>query len=307
MLVRLVTLLSIALFAASAWAQAEKDAPAPAAPAAPPAAAPAAPPAAAPAAPPAAAPKAPSAKAPAAKAGTGKPVTVNGRPIPKSRLDFFVKQQAAQGMPDTDQTRRAVLDNLISQEVVAQEAEKKGLAKSQDFRTELDLFRQRLLVRAYLQDHFKAHPVNEEQMLAEYNKVKASRGGDKEYKARHILVDTEAQAKDIVAQLKKGAKFEDLAKQSKDTGSKERGGDLDWNTPGTFVKPFADAMTKLDKGKYTETPVQSPFGWHVILLEDVREASFPAFNDVKPQLMSRLQEQEVQKLVDSLRAKARIE
>jgi peptidyl-prolyl cis-trans isomerase C len=295
MLVRLVSLLSVALFAGAAWGQAEKDAASPAAPAEP-----ASPPAAA-------APKAPSAKAPSAKAPAGKPVTVNGRAIPKARVDFFVKQQAGQGMPDNEQTRRAVLDNLISQEVVAQEAEKKGLAKSQDFRTELDLYRQRLLIRAYMQDYFKAHPIKDEQMLAEYNKVKASRGGDKEYKARHILVDTEAQAKDIVAQLKKGAKFEDLAKQSKDTGSKDRGGDLDWNTPGTFVKPFAEALTKLEKGKYTDTPVQSPFGWHVIQLDDVREASFPAYNDVKPQLLARLQEQEVQKLVDSLRAKARIE
>jgi peptidyl-prolyl cis-trans isomerase C len=293
MLVRLVSILSAMLFATAAWAQADKAAATPAAPEAP-------------AAPPAAAPKAP-AKAPAAKAPALKPITVNGRPIPKARVDFYVKQQSAQGMPDTEQTRRAVVDNLISQEVVAQEAEKKGLAKSADFRTEMDLYRQRLLIRAYMQDHFKAHPINDAQMLAEYNKVKASRGGDKEYKARHILVDTEAQAKDIVAQLKKGAKFEELAKQSKDTGSKERGGDLDWNTPGTYVKPFADALTKLEKGKYTETPVQSPFGWHVIQLDDVREASFPAFNDVKPQIMARLQEQEVQKLVDSLRAKAKIE
>jgi peptidyl-prolyl cis-trans isomerase C len=287
MLVRLVSILSAMLFATAAWAQADKDA-------------------AAPAAPPAAAPKAP-AKAPAAKAPALKPITVNGRPIPKARVDFYVKQQSSQGMPDTEQTRRAVVDNLISQEVVAQEAEKKGFGKAPEFRTELDLYRQRMLIRAYMQDHFKAHPINDAQMLAEYNKVKASRGGDKEYKARHILVDTEAQAKDIVAQLKKGAKFEELAKQSKDTGSKERGGDLDWNTPGTFVKPFAEALTRLEKGKYTETPVQSPFGWHVIQLDDVREAAFPAFNDVKPQLMARLQEQEVQKVVDGLRAKAKIE
>ncbi len=234
-------------------------------------------------------------------------MTVNGRPIPRSRVDFVMKQQASQGMPDNPQTRSVLLDNLVSQEIVAQEAEKKGLGKSQDMRTELDLYRQRLLVRAYLQDHFKAHPINDEQMLAEYNKVKSSRGGDKEYKARHILVDTEQQAKDIVAQLKKGTKFEDLAKQSKDTGSKERGGDLDWNTPGTFVKPFAEALTKLEKGKYTETPVQSPFGWHVIQLDDVREAQFPAFAEVKPQLQQRLQEQEIQKIVNDLRAKAKIE
>jgi peptidyl-prolyl cis-trans isomerase C len=290
---RLAAIVIAAPFCAAAWAQGDAK---PAAEPAPPPAAPAAP-------------KAPAAKAPAAKAKApaGKPVTVNGRPIPRSRVDFVMKQQASQGMPDNPQTRSVLLDNLVSQEIVAQEAEKKGLGKSQDIRTELDLYRQRLLVRAYLQDHFKAHPIKDEQMLAEYNKVKASRGGDKEYKARHILVDTEAQAKDIVAQLKKGTKFEELVKQSKDTGSKERGGDLDWNTPGTFVKPFAEALTRLEKGKYTEAPVQSPFGWHVILLDDVREAQFPAFNDVKPQLQARLQEQEIQKVVNDLRAKAKIE
>ncbi len=287
MLGRLAIILSVALLPAAAWSQSDNGD-------------------AHPVPPPSTAAKAPAAKAPA-KAAATKPVTVNGKPIPKSRIDFFVKQQASQGMPDNPQTRNMVLDNLISQEVVAQEAEKKGFAKSQDFRTEMDLYRQRLLIRAFVQDHFKQHPIKDEDLLAEYNKVKASRGGDKEYKARHILVDTEAQAKDIVAQLKRGAKFEDLAKQSKDTGSKEKGGDLDWNTPGTFVKPFADAMTKLEKGKYTETPVRTQYGWHVIQLEDVREASFPAFNDVKPQLTARLQEQEVQKVVSDLRARAKIE
>jgi peptidyl-prolyl cis-trans isomerase C len=294
MSLRLASALLVSLFMITpAWAQADKSdaAPAPSAPSAP----------AKPAA------KAPSAKGAAAKAPESKLASVNGKTIPKSRVDFFLKQQAAQGMPDNDQTRRAILDNLVSQEVVAQEAEKKGYARGADFRTQMDLTRQRLLIQAYMQDHFKQHPIKDDQLHAEYDKVKATRGGDKEYKARHILVDKESEAKDIIAQLKKGAKFEDLAKQSKDTGSKDRGGDLDWNSPGTFVKPFADAMTKLEKGKYTETPVQSPFGWHVIQLEDVRQVSFPSFEEVKPQLMTRLQEQEVQKLVQSLRSKAKIE
>jgi peptidyl-prolyl cis-trans isomerase C len=240
-----------------------------------------------------------------ARAATPTP-KVNGKSIPKSRVEFFVKQQAAQGAPDNEQTRRSILDQLITQEVISQEAEKKGFAKTPDFQTQMDLTRQRLLIQAYVQDYFKTHPINDEQLLAEYNKVKASRG-DKEYKARHILVDKESEAKDIVAQLKKGAKFEDLAKQSKDTGSKDRGGDLDWNPPSTYVKPFADALVKLEKGKYTETPVQSPFGWHVIQLDDVRPVAFPAFNDVKQQLQAMLQEQEVQKLIRDLRAKAKVE
>jgi len=247
------------------------------------------------------------AQAPAAKArSTAKPVTVNGKPIPKSRLDFIVKQRAAQGQHDNEQARKAILDNLITQEVVAQEAERRGFAKSADVRAQLELLRQQALVQALVQDHLKTHPVKDEEMLVEYNKVKASRG-DKEYKARHILVDKDTEANEIIAQLKKGSKFEDLAKQSKDPGSKEKGGDLDWNPPSTFVKPFSEALTKLEKGKYTETPVQTQFGWHVIQLDDVRTAQFPAFDTVRQQLLTRMQEQEVQKFVGELRSKAKIE
>src|SRR5262245_2556234 len=208
-------------------------------------------------------------QADAPKAKDSAQPTVNGKPIPKSRVDFIVKQRAAQGQPDSEQSRRLILDNLITQEVVAQEAVRRGFAKSADVNAQLDLMRQQVLVQALVQDYMKKHPVREEDTLAEYNKLKASRG-DKEYKARHILVDKDTEANEIIAQLKKGAKFEDLAKQSKDPGSKEKGGDLDWNMPGTFVKPFADALTKLEKGKYTETPVQTQFGWHVIQLDDVR-------------------------------------
>jgi peptidyl-prolyl cis-trans isomerase C len=235
-----------------------------------------------------------------------KSVSVNGKPIPKSRMDFIAKQRAAQGQPDNEQTRKAILDNLIAQEVVAQEAERRGLSKSADVRAQLDLARQQVLVQAAVQEYLKAHPVKEEEMLSEYNKVKATRG-DKEFKARHILVDKDSEANDIIAELKKGAKFEDLVKQSKDTGSKEKGGDLDWNPPGTFVKPFAEALAKLEKGKFTESPVQTQFGWHVIQLDDVRQAQFPAFDTVKQQIFSMLQEREVQKFVGELRAKAKIE
>jgi len=242
----------------------------------------------------------------AQKAPAPKPVTVNGKPIPKSRVDFIVKQRAAQGQPDSEQSRKAIVDNLITQEVVAQEADRRGFAKTADVRNQLELLRQQVLVQALVQDYLKAHPIKDEEMLAEYNKVKGARG-DKEYKARHILVDKDSEANEIIAQLKKGAKFEDLAKQSKDPGSKDKGGDLDWNPPSTFVKPFAEALSKLEKGKYTETPVQTQFGWHVIQLDDVRAMQFPAFDAVKPQLVSRMQEQEVQKYIGELRSKAKIE
>src|SRR5258708_11207023 len=233
-------------------------------------------------------------------------VTVNGKHIPKARLEFIVKQRATQGQPDSEQARKSILDNLITQEVVAQEADRRGFSKNADVRAQLELMRQQVLVQAIVQEHLKTHPIKDEEMLAEYNKVKASRG-DKEYKARHVLVDKESEANEIIAQLKKGSKFEDLAKQSKDPGSKEKGGDLDWNPPSTFVKPFSEALTKLEKGKYTETPVQTQFGWHVIQLDDVRTAQFPAFDTVRQQLLTRMQEQEVQKFVGELRSKAKIE
>ena len=246
------------------------------------------------------------AAAPAPKKEGEKPVTVNGKPIPKARLEFIVKQRAAQGQPDNEQTRRMILDNLITQEVVAQEADRQGFGKGVDVRTQLDLMRQQVLVQALIQDYLKKHPVKEEDLQAEYEKLKASRG-DKEYKARHILVDKDTEANDIIAQLKKGAKFEDLAKQSKDPGSRDKGGDLDWNPPSTFVKPFADALVKLEKGKYTETPVQTQFGWHVIQLDDVRAQTFPPFDSVRQQLQARLQEQEVHQYVAELRQKAKIQ
>jgi peptidyl-prolyl cis-trans isomerase C len=244
------------------------------------------------------------AAAPKSKEG-GQPVTVNGKPIPKSRLDYIVKQRASQGQPDSEQTRRMILDNLVTQEVVAQEADRRGFGKSSEVRTQMELARQQVLVQALIQDYLKAHPVKEEEMHAEYDRLKAARG-DKEYKVRHILVDKEPEASEIIAQLKKGAKFEDLAKQSKDPGSKDKGGDLDWAAPGTFVKPFADALTKLEKGKYTETPVQTQYGYHVIQLDDVREHPFPPYDSVKPQLQNKLQQEEIQKYVNELRAKATI-
>ena len=241
-----------------------------------------------------------------ASSDAGKAVTVNGKAIPKSRVDFLMKQQAAQGAPDNEQVRSAVLDRLINIEVVVQEAERRGVAKNAEVRSQLELARQQIIFQAYLQDHLKSHPVKDEAARAEYNKVKAQRG-DKEYKAHHILVDKETDAKDVIEQLKKGAKFEDLAKQSTDIGSREKGGELDWQPASTYVKPFADALAKLEKGKTTESPVRSQFGWHVIRLDDVRPTQFPAFDDVKQQIVGMLQNQEVEKLVKGLRAKAKVE
>src|SRR5215468_8374545 len=238
---------------------------------------------------------------------TGEKVaTVNGVAIPKSRVDLVMKAQAGRGVPDNEQMRNEIKERLIVREVVTQEATRKGLNKSPEVQTQLDLARQEVLWNAYVADFIKTHPIPEAQLRAEYEKLKGARG-DKEYKARHILVEKEEDAKTIIADLKKGRKFEELAKQSKDPGSKDKGGELDWNAPGGYVKPFSDALVKLEKGKYTEVPVQTQFGWHVILLEDVRPAKFPTFEEVKPQLTERLQEQQFSKVVADLRAKAKVD
>ncbi len=241
-----------------------------------------------------------------ASGASTKVATVNGVALPKNRMDAVVHAQEAQGQKDTPELRAAIRDRLITLEVVVQEAERRNLGKGADVTAQIALARQNILAQAFRADFLKRHPVADDALTAEYQKIKAQMG-DKEYKARHILVEKESEAKDIIEKLKKGEKFEELAKASKDPGSKDHGGELEWNRPGGFVKPFSDAMVKLEKGKYTETPVQSQFGWHVIQLDDVRPASFPEFNQVKPRILQQLQEEAFEKAVADLRARAKVE
>ncbi|HEX6006115.1 MAG TPA: peptidylprolyl isomerase [Burkholderiales bacterium] len=234
-------------------------------------------------------------------------VKVNGKEIPQSRIDVGVKSRIAQGQPDTPELRNTVKDALINQEIIAQEAVKKGLNKKPDVAAAIEINRQDILVNAYVQDYLQKNPVKDDTLKQEYERIKTQVGG-KEYKARHILVENEAEAKDIIVQIKKGASFEKLAaERSKDTGTKDKGGDLDWNVPGNFVKPFGEALMKLKKGQLTETPVQSNFGWHIIRLEDERAFQPPAFESVKANLQRNVQQQMIQKAVTELRAKAKIE
>nr|WP_246434623.1 peptidylprolyl isomerase [Quisquiliibacterium transsilvanicum] len=231
---------------------------------------------------------------------------VNNKPISTQKVDEFVKALTAQGRPDTPELRSAVREELIARELFVQEAERKGLARNVEVQRQLDAARQEIMIRALIRDHLKTHPASDAEVQAEYDKVK-KQGGEKEYKARHILVEKEDEAKKVIEDLKKGAKFEDLAKQSKDTGSAASGGDLDWNVPGTFVKPFADALASLQKGKMTEAPVQTQFGWHVIRLDDVRDVKAPPLDQVKPQIQQELERRKVQALQQELRAKAKIQ
>jgi peptidyl-prolyl cis-trans isomerase C len=232
---------------------------------------------------------------------------VNGTTIPQYRIDMAVKAQTAQGQQDTPELRKAIRDALINNEVVAQEATKRGLDKQPNIAAQLDLDRQRILANAYFTDYFAKNPVNDEAVRKEYERMKAQAPA-KEYKVRHILVEKEDEAKNIIAQLKKGASFEKLAAEhSKDPGSKGRGGDLDWGPAERYVKPFAETVTKLKKGATTETPVQTDFGYHIIRVEDERAAKIPGFDEVKGQVQQSLQNQIIQKHVQDLRAKAKVE
>jgi len=232
---------------------------------------------------------------------------VNGVAVPRSRQDLLMQQQAGRGLPDNDQTRAMVRDELINREVLFQEAQKSGVGKRPEVQAQLDMARQEVMVSAYIRDWVKNNPISEADVQKEYERARAQTG-DKEYKARHILVETEEQAKNLIAELKKGGKFEDLAtKNSKDPGSAQRGGDLDWNVPGTYDKQFADAMVKLEKGKYTEVPVRTRFGFHIIQLDDVRPVKFPALTEVRPRINQQITQQKIDELVKSLRAKAKVE
>jgi peptidyl-prolyl cis-trans isomerase C len=232
---------------------------------------------------------------------------VNGKAVPKARLDALAAQMAKAGRAVPPEQQAQLRDAVIAREVFLQEAQLRGLEGSQDFKDQMELTRQTILINELFADFQKRNPVSDADMKAEYDKAVAANGG-KEYKARHILVEKEDEAKAIIAQLKKGGKFEDIAKKSsKDPGSGANGGDLDWAAPGSYVKEFSDAMIALQKGKMTETAVKTQFGYHIIRLDDTREAQFPKFDDVKPQIAQQLQQQKLAKYQEDLRAKAKIE
>lgn len=239
-----------------------------------------------------------------AYAQTKSAATVNGVVIPQARLDLRIKAATAQGQPDSPDLRTAVRDELINIEVLAQAAIAKGLSKQGEIKQQIELAKQTILASAFIQDYIKTQPISDDMLKQEFEKINKQRGG-KEFKVSHILVKTEDEAKAVVEKLKT-AKFEDVAiDKSQDPGSSVKGGDLGWASPANFVKPFADAMVALGKGKVSE-PVQSQFGWHVIKLEDTREAKVPSFDEIKPNITQHLQQQLVQKLISEQRAKATI-
>ncbi|MCX7814356.1 MAG: peptidylprolyl isomerase [Tepidimonas ignava] len=231
---------------------------------------------------------------------------VNGKPVPSARLKALEQQVARSGRPVDDQVRAQLKEEAILREIFMQEAERRGLRASPEVKAQLELATQTVLIRELFADEQRRHPVTDAELRAEYDRIAQAMG--QEYRARHILVDSEDEAKAVLAELAKGAKFEDLARQrSKDKGSGANGGDLDWATPDVFVPEFGQAMAQLGKGQTTAAPVKTQFGWHIIRVDDVRKAQLPDFEAVKPQLQQQLQQQKLAKFQDELRAKAKVQ
>jgi len=232
---------------------------------------------------------------------------VNGKPVPTARVEALAQQVARSGRQVTPDMQSQVKEEVIAREVFSQAAQAMGLDATDDFKAQMEEVKQSILIRTLFAAYQAKNPVSDADMKAEYDRYVAINAG-KEYKARHILVEKEDQAKALLAQLKKGAKFEDLAKKSsKDPGSAVKGGELDWANPTSYVKEFSDALVGLGKGKTTEAPVKSQFGFHIIRLDDVRESNIPKFDEVKPQISQHLTQQNLAKYQEELRSKAKIE
>lgn len=232
---------------------------------------------------------------------------VNGKAIPSSRADAVVKQVIAQGQqPDSPQLREAVKKDLIAREVMMQEAVKQGFEKDPTVKSQMETAHQTIVINALVRDFITKNPVKDADIKAEYERYKAQ-AGDKEYHVRHILVATEPEAKAVIAKLKGGAKFEDLAKTSLDTGTAANGGDLDWATPSSFPKVFSDAFVGLQKGAITETAVQTPNGFHIIKLDDTRPTKLPALEEVKGQIEEALAQKKLQAYQEAMVKKAKVQ
>ena len=232
---------------------------------------------------------------------------VNGKAVPKTRLDSLAQQVAKSGRPMSPEIQAQLREEVITREIFMQEAEKQGLSSGEDYKAQMELARQTIMIRALFANYQQKNAVTDVELKTEYDKFAAANGG-KEYKARHILVEKESEATAIIASLKKGAKFEDIAKkQSKDTGSGANGGDLDWANASSYVAEFTEALIKLNKGQTSSTPVKTQFGYHVIRVDDIRTAQLPPFEELKPQIAQQLEQQRLAAFQQGLRDKAKVE
>jgi peptidyl-prolyl cis-trans isomerase C len=231
--------------------------------------------------------------------------TVNGKAVPKARAEALMEQAIKQGQQKTPELEQQVKDEVVLREMFVQEAERRGLTGSAEYKTQMEFARQTILIRELFNQYQAKNPVTDAEIQAEYDKFKGQSAGT-EYRARHILVDKEEDAKALIEQIKGGAKFEDLAKKSsKDPGSGENGGDLDFASPNAYVPEFSQAMVKLKKGEMTDVPVKSQFGYHIIRLDDTRAAQFPPLEEVKPQIQQRLSQMKMATFRDEIRGKSK--
>lgn len=232
---------------------------------------------------------------------------VNGVAIPAIYADFVRQNRAARNLPPEMLTQESVHDSLVATELLVQDALRKGLDKEPTVAAALEFQRRELLGKAALEEYARNNPVSEEAVKAEYAKAKA-KAGDKEYLASHILVPTEKEAMDLLAQLKKPkVKFEDLARKHSKDSSASNGGDLGWTLPANLVPEFAQAMTGLKKGEVSAKPIQTQFGWHLIRLTDVRDLAFPEYDKIKGRIAGQLQQQAIRRYVQALRAEAKVQ
>ena len=231
---------------------------------------------------------------------------VNGKPIPKAMFDQYAQQLRGRTKVDSPESSKALVDQLIMETLLLQEAAKQKLADDPQIKLQLEMMQDNLLAGSVVRKMLSENAPSEEAIKKEYDTAVAAMKG-KEYKASHILVDSEAKAKEIIEDLNKGAKFSELAKTKSSDSSAANGGDLGWFAPSMMVPPFAQATAKLEKGKYTEQPVQTQFGWHVILLEDTRDATPPSLEELKPQIAQMLQSKVVNDYLEKLKSGAKIE
>jgi peptidyl-prolyl cis-trans isomerase C len=240
-------------------------------------------------------------------AGAENIALVNGKPISSLRVEIFSGLVAASGQSNSTEMNNELIEEIVLREVLTQEAVRRGLDAGEIYKNRLELARQAILIPALYQAYSKTNPISEEEIKLEYEKNEAT-VDKKQYKVRHILVETEQQAKDLLLQLKSGSRFEDVARaMSQDKGSASIGGDLDWSLPSNFVSDFSRKMLELAKGEIASNPVKTPYGWHIIRLDDVRQVPRPTLDEVRWKLIPELQQQRLKEFTDDLRKKARVE
>jgi len=235
---------------------------------------------------------------------------VNGKAIPKAQLDKLVQKS---NQPDNPQVREQAREMLVTRELILQEANNRGVTQKESVREQLEQSKMGILIAAVFEDYVEKEGVAEAELKVAYEQVKSQYTG-KEYHVEHILVEKEADAKAITAQIKAGGNFEQIAKdKSKDPGSAPNGGDLGWVSDKALVPEFSKAMVQLKKGQITDRPVKTQYGWHVIKLDDVRDVKAPSMEEIKDQLKQMItadqnwQKAKFSELMQKLRAKAKIQ